>query len=65
MRGQSVEILGAYHPPTDNMLGPTPQMLDPTTETKRGNFGSIPPTDTMLGPTPLYYRPGLGTGPWV
>jgi len=29
-------------------------MLDPTTETKCGNFGSIPPTDTMLGPTPLH-----------
>jgi hypothetical protein len=39
------------------------KMLDPKTETKRGNFGSKPPIDTMLGPTPLYYICGLGKGP--
>jgi len=41
------------------------QMLDPTTQTKRGNFGSIPPTDTILGRALLYYMGGLGMGPWV
>ncbi len=38
----------------EGKLSCSTKMLDPTTETKRGNFGSIPPTYTMLGPTPLY-----------
>jgi hypothetical protein len=42
------------------------KMLEATTKTKRGNFGSLPRTNTMLGPTPLYYYMcGLGIGPWV
>jgi hypothetical protein len=54
------------------------KMLDPTTETKRGNFGRYYPWShalvlhawvghgTMgLKCVPLYYKRGLGMGPWV